>query len=277
MHGMRGGVRTAAPRPKSSGKTALLSDPDAHGDGLPRVSALWRPSGPEAVSPSIRGRISIQALEFCLVRIASRREAARGKLRRPIRFAACCFFTLAVTVSAFPLQPGTLQMARASISSTEADWKATPHFSYTEREVDEKGGVSSSRTYRVCMIAGSPYSRLIAAGGEPLSPAEQAREGEKLRQEITRRANESPQARAKRVAQYQEGRERMFALLNEMAEAFDFKQGGQQEVDGHEAYVLQATPRPGYEPKSRETKLLTGMSGKLWMLRPDDNVPFCPD
>jgi len=115
------------------------------------------------------------------------------------------------------------------------------------------------------MIDGSPYSRLIAVGGGPLSPAEQAQEGEKLRAEIAKRANESPQARAKRVAQYQKDRERMFALLNEMAEAFDFKQVGEQQIDGHEVYELQATPHPGYEAKSRETKLLTGMTGKLWI------------
>ncbi|MFZ0959293.1 MAG: hypothetical protein WAO35_00190 [Terriglobia bacterium] len=129
----------------------------------------------------------------------------------------------------------------------------------------KKGGVRSSRTYRVYMIEGSPYSRLIAVGGQPLSPGEKAREDEKLREEIARRANESPQARAKRLAQYQKGRERLFALLHEMAAAFDFRQVGQQQMDGHEVCVLQATPHPGYQSKSRETKILTGMRGKLWI------------
>ena len=103
-------------------------------------------------------------------------------------------------------------MVRASISSTEADWKATPHFSYVERDTDEKDGATSSKTYRVCMIDRSSYPRLIAVGGEPLSPAEEAGVSEKLREEITNRANESPQSRAKRVAQYQKDRARMLAL-----------------------------------------------------------------
>ena len=62
----------------------------------------------------------------------------------------------------------------------------------------------------------------------------------------------------------------MFALLDEMAKAFDFKRVGQQKIDGHVVYVLQATPRPGYEPESRETKLLTGMKGTLWIDKDTD-------
>ena len=172
------------------------------------------------------------------MRIESRRDATKRILLRPIRLATCLFFALLFPVSAFPHQLGTLQIIRASISSTEADWKATPRFSYAERDTDEKDGVTSSKTYKVCMIEGSPYSRLIAVGGEPLSPVEQAQEGEKLREETTKRANESPQARAHRVAEYQKGRERMFALLNEMAAAFDFEQVGQEQIEGHEVYAL---------------------------------------
>lgn len=197
--------------------------------------------------------------------IESRCDATKRIPLRPIRLAACSLFALILPVPALPLQLGTLQMVRASISSTEGDWKATSSCSYVERDIDEKDGVASSKTYRVCMIVGSPYSRLIADGGKPLFPEEQAREGEKLREEITKRANESPQAGAHRVAQFQKDREQMFALLNEMAEAFDFKLVGQEKIDGHEVYALEATPHIGYEPKSRETELLTGMAGKLWI------------
>ena len=150
--------------------------------------------------------------EFCVMRTESWREAAKGILHRHVRSAACCFITLLFPWSAFPLQPATSHMVRASISSTEADWKATPHFSYVERDTDEKDGATSSKTYRVCMIDRSSYPRLIAVGGEPLSPAEEAGVSEKLREEITNRANESPQSRAKRVAQYQKDRARMLAL-----------------------------------------------------------------
>jgi hypothetical protein len=207
--------------------------------------------------------------EFFMLKNASWREAVKGILRNQIRPVAYSLLMLAFPVMAFSVQPSAQQMIRLSIASTEADWKATPHFSYIERDTDVKGGATTSKTYRVWMVDGSPYSRLIAVGDEPLSPAQQAREGEKLRKEIAKRASESSRERAKRLAQYQEDRGRMFALLHEMAEAFDFKLVGEQTLDDHDVYVLEASPRPGYQPESRETKILTGMRGKLWIDKDD--------
>lgn len=190
---------------------------------------------------------------------------AQGALPCLFQPGVCACFILLFVTPVLALRPGAEQIVRASVSSTKADWEAVSRFSYLERDDDEKGGVKSSQTYRVCMIEGSTYSHLIAVDGEPLSTKEQARENEKLRAEITRRANESSPARAKRIAEYQRGRQRLFALLDEMTDAFEFKDAGQQKIDGKEVLVLQAIPRPGYQPKSRETKLLTAMKGTLWI------------
>ena len=57
----------------------------------------------------------------------------------------------------------------------------------------------------------------------------------------------------------------MFALVEEMAEAFDFRVVGEQKLDNYDVDVFEASPRPGYQPKSRETKILTGMKGTLWI------------
>jgi hypothetical protein len=115
------------------------------------------------------------------------------------------------------------------------------------------------------MIDGSPYNRLIARNGEPLSGQEEAQQREQLQEEVARRANESPRERAKRLAKYQKGRERMLDLIRDMTEAFDFHLTGEDKLEGHNVYVLGATPRPGYQPESREAKVLTGMQGRLWI------------
>jgi hypothetical protein len=156
-------------------------------------------------------------------------------------------------------------MVELSIASTEADWRALPHFSYIERDTDVKGEATTSKTYRVCMIDGSPYSHLIGVGDEPISPVQEARENEKLQKEIARRANESSRERAKRLAAYQNNRQRMFALIEQMADAFDFTLIDEQKLDNHAVLVLQAVPRRGYQPKTREAKILTGMKGTLWI------------
>ena len=54
-------------------------------------------------------------------------------------------------------------------------------------------------------------------------------------------------------------------MMHDMWTAFDFKFIGEELVNGHNCYVLEATPRSGYRPTSYETKVLTGMRGKMWI------------
>jgi hypothetical protein len=60
-------------------------------------------------------------------------------------------------------------------------------------------------------------------------------------------------------------RRRDHAMLMEMVDAFEFQLVGAEIVNGHECWVLDARPKRGYEPKDRETKVLAGMRGELWV------------
>ena len=157
------------------------------------------------------------------------------------------------------------EIIRRSVAANEADWKAAPNFSFIERDVKTNGGSKTVRTYEVLMINGSPYNRLIAINDKPLSPAGQAQEKQKLAREIANRKRESPDAHAKRIAQFQKERQQDHMMLREMIHAFNFKLIGVDKLDGHEVYVVEANPQTGYQPKSRDTKVLTGMRGKLWI------------
>ena len=53
--------------------------------------------------------------------------------------------------------------------------------------------------------------------------------------------------------------------MRDMWRAFDFKLIGEELVNGHNCYVLEATPNSSYRPTSNETKVLTGMRGKMWI------------
>jgi hypothetical protein len=50
-----------------------------------------------------------------------------------------------------------------------------------------------------------------------------------------------------------------------MVKAFNFTLLGEETVNGRRCFVLDAAPRPDYEPRNRETKVLKGMRGKLWV------------
>src|SRR5205807_5014752 len=46
---------------------------------------------------------------------------------------------------------------------------------------------------------------------------------------------------------------------------YDFQLGGEQQVDGHAAWVISATPKPGYQPQRRDARPLLKIRGKLWI------------
>ncbi len=157
------------------------------------------------------------------------------------------------------------EIIRRSVAAGERNWKAAPGWSYKERDADPKAGENSSKTYRVLMIEGSQYNKLVAKNDQPLSPDEQAAEEKQLQQEIRKRKSESRNERSKRINKYQKERNQDHAMMLEMVSAFDFKPVGEENVRGRPAYVFEAAPKTGYVPKNRDAKVLTGMKGKLWV------------
>jgi hypothetical protein len=148
-----------------------------------------------------------------------------------------------------------------SVAANEVNFKAAPLYSYTQRERTADG----DKTHEVIMIDGSPYERLIAVNGEPLSPEEAAKEGQKLAQARKQRRAESPAQRRQRIAHYEKDRQRDNAMMKELTKAFTFKLVDERKLNGYAVYVLKATPLPGYKPPNLETQVLTGMQGEMWI------------
>jgi len=182
--------------------------------------------------------------------------------RTVVAVAALCLTALWATG---PAPDHIDQIVAESVQNTNADWSAAPQYGFTERDVITKSGKHTVRTYQVIMIEGSPYNRLIAISDRPLTAEQQAVEARKLQQETARRRAESAAQRHKRLAGYDRERQQDHLLMQEMIRAFDFKRAGEETVNGRLCYVLDATPRPSYEPKSRETKVLKGMRGRMWI------------
>jgi hypothetical protein len=115
------------------------------------------------------------------------------------------------------------------------------------------------------MILGSPYNRLIAVNGQPLSRQDNAKEQGKMEQVVAQRRAESASQRQKRIANYEKDRRRDHLMMQQLTVAFDFKLIGSRTVDSRDVYVLRATPRRGYKPPNMETQVLPGMRGELWI------------
>jgi hypothetical protein len=170
--------------------------------------------------------------------------------------------------------PQTLQLndlIKKSVVANDSDWKALPAYTHEERDVDGKvdaGGHvhnKEAKTYRVMMMAGSPYNEVIAINGEPLDPERKAQERNKLIAERDKRASETPAARASRIEKYKKERAEEHLLMQQMVVAFRFHMAGEESIDGHDCYVLDATPNPDYKPPVSKARVLTGMKGRLWI------------
>lgn len=163
-------------------------------------------------------------------------------------------------------EPNVPRIVTRSMQETTANWNQASDYSFIERDVETKRGSQPLvKTYQVLQIDGSPYIRVIAVGDRPLSATEQDQEERKLRNEMEKRQRQSEGERAKRVEKYVKGRRQDRALLDGMMGAFDFQLVGQETIDGRDCWLLNASPKAGYQPKSRETKVLAGMRGRLWV------------
>jgi hypothetical protein len=173
---------------------------------------------------------------------------------------------LVLALSSASAAPNPDEIIRKSVEAMKSDWAQTPKYSYLERDVESKRhSVPTAKTYRVLMIDGSPYNLVTAMNDEPLSPDEKVAEQRKLQREMERRQKESERERQRRIAKYQRESNHDHQLLQEMVEAFEFHLAGEAQVDGRTCWILNAEPRPGWEPSDHEGRVLKGMKGRLWI------------
>jgi len=160
-----------------------------------------------------------------------------------------------------------------SAERDQNDLEARRNYTYLthteQRDLDAAGNVkkTESRTHEVLILYGSPYQRLIARDGKPLTPDEDRKERERMDKEIARREKESSKQKEKRAQEESAGVRRQRAILREVADAFEFQLLGEEEVDGFATWVIQAEPLPGYRPRSKETRMLPNFRARIWITK----------
>ncbi len=148
-------------------------------------------------------------------------------------------------------------------------------YTYIDREVqnnlDGKGKTKSTevKTYEILEIYGAQVQRLIEKDDKPLDAKAAAKEEEKIQKIIDKRKNESDGDRRKREEKEVKEREDGRKFVREVADAYDFKLVGTEEVGGRDAWVIDGEPRPGFEPHTKESKFLSKFHGRVWIDKGD--------
>jgi hypothetical protein len=141
-----------------------------------------------------------------------------------------------------------------------------------EHKLNGKGEVASTetRTYDVVQIYNEQCRRLTAKNDQPLSSKDAAKEEEKIQKIIDKRKNESDSQREKRLKGEEKDREETRQFVKEIADAYNFTLVGVESLDGRETYVIDGEPRPGFEPKRKEAKILPKFRFRVWIDRAEN-------
>ena len=159
------------------------------------------------------------------------------------------------------------QVVLPSVVATQRSWQARDHYTYIERDEDRRlnsvGQVKSESVdvTRMMVVNGARFEQLLEHNGQPPTAGEQKRSDT----DLNRLKHETPDEKAARLRKDEENR----AFLRDVLEAFDFRLVGEEIVDGRPAYVLLATPHPGYRAHGKYAKVFPRVEGKLWVDKQD--------
>jgi len=180
--------------------------------------------------------------------------------------------------AALPAQPEVRDIVRRAADAEALNWKSARKYTYLERvklkHLDSAGRVESEETkiHDVILLDGSPYKRLVAYGNRALTPAEEKKEQEKFARSMAERKKETAAQRAQRVGEYDLRPEWQREAWRDLAEAFDFRQAADAEWEGRKVYVIEGTPRRGFQPRSRTARAMLHLNCKLWVDKQDFNL-----
>jgi hypothetical protein len=136
-----------------------------------------------------------------------------------------------------------------------------------EHKLDGKGDVKSTevKTYEVMELYGEQVQRLIAKEDKPLDTGDAAKEEERIQKIIEKRKNESDDARRKRAEKEEKDRAEGRQFVREIADAYNFHLVGSDTLSGRDMWVIDADPRPGYEPHMKDAKFLPKFRFRAWI------------
>jgi hypothetical protein len=159
------------------------------------------------------------------------------------------------------------QIASQSLVAAEHSWQARDEYIYMERDEDRRldslGQVKSENidVTRMTLVNGIRFEQLMEHNGQLPSAEEQI----KRDQDLEKLKHETPEERAARLRKNEENK----SFLRDLLEAFDFHLISEEIIAGRPAYVLEATPHPGYHANGKYGKLLCRVKGKLWVDKQD--------
>ncbi len=171
--------------------------------------------------------------------------------------------------------PDVHEIMQRAVEKDIINWQAAKDYTFLERtredKLDDHGDVKSSKveTSEILVLYGEPFERLVSRDGKPLPPKEQKKQDEEFEKETQKRANETPEERDKRIKEYEKRRQDDRAFVHEVLDAYNFTLTGQEVLNGRKTWVIDGEPRPGFQAKHKDAKMLPKIKPRLWIDQQD--------
>jgi hypothetical protein len=244
--------------------------PEHIGDSVYR-QRTFRPSGQSGIANTAfyLFTTSCKASQIRAAVVSQPVSCERHPTEVGIRYLAPMMFCVCFAAAGSRSDP--LAIVRKAVDLSLQNEALTHEYSMVQqsvkRDLRSDGSVASTETetFEVHPVGGEPVQKLIQRNGKPLSESEAREQEDKFNRIVGERKNETPQQRSRRLKRREEKWNQRREMLRELPDAFVFQIMDEEVLDGHDAWRIRATPRPGYEPRSARSAILTKMEGQFWI------------
>lgn len=115
-------------------------------------------------------------------------------------------------------------------------------------------------------------NRTVARDGKPVSEEERLRNEEAARKRVEELKAMTPVERERLQSEERKKRQAELTWVREFPEALNYRLTGEETVAGRTALVLEASPRPGYQPKNMRGRIFEKIRGKVWLDREEGEL-----
>jgi hypothetical protein len=162
-----------------------------------------------------------------------------------------CF---ALPSAAIAQQTPLKELVRAAIQNEMKDNAHSSLFTWKERKYREH----QTQVEHLVDTPQGVVSRVVLIDDKPLTPEQRSEERQRLRKML------DPAQMRRNLKGQREDDERTRKMLSVIPDAFDFQYlDSTTAPNGHKLTRMKFSPRPGFNPPSRETAVFTGMQGEL--------------
>ena len=171
-----------------------------------------------------------------------------------------------------PPRPDARRLIEKVIEMQELHQEQQRQYSYLETIATEhfhKDGTLDkveSETFQVTPSPDGEYRRLVAENGRPLPPKKEKEEEEKFREYIEKQLERSEAERQRQTVEKLASRVSRFQTrLGEALDVYEFTELPDDTSDGKRLRCFRFSPREGYQPRSRDAKILNRLEGTIWI------------